>query len=120
MSDGGSERGMSPPCSGSPQDSDAEPEELVDDDSDNNWEDVPGKATPPSRKQVAQKQIPWLGDSNDDGDLPDVAGVSTWLERNPGKHAIPDNANPRFFWVKYSQNRRDAALDAYVGLQNLQ
>ncbi|KAJ7306955.1 hypothetical protein DFH08DRAFT_975752 [Mycena albidolilacea] len=86
---------MSPPCSGSPQDSDAEPEELVDDDSDNNWEDVPGKATPPSRKQVAQKQIPRLGDSNDDGDLPDVAGVLTWLERNPGKHAIPPRDRPK-------------------------
>jgi hypothetical protein len=96
VSDGGSERGMSPPCSGSPpQDSDTEPEEPVDDDSDNNWEDIPAKATPPSREQVAQKQIPRLGDSDDDGDLPDVAGISTWLECNPGKHAIPPCDRPK-------------------------
>jgi hypothetical protein len=128
-SDGGSKRGMSPPCSGSPpQDSNTEPEEPVDDDSDNNWEDVPEKATPPSREQVAQKQIPQLGDSDDDGDLPDVAGVSTWLERNPGKHAIPPHDRPKrvigpeqrrtlYDRAKSKKNRR-AALYAEIAALN--
>ncbi|KAJ7302545.1 hypothetical protein DFH08DRAFT_826563 [Mycena albidolilacea] len=116
---------MSPPCSGSPpQDSNTEP----DDDSDNDWEDVPEKATPPSREQVAQKQIPWLGDSDDDGDLPEVAGVSTWLECNPGKHAIPPRDCPKcvigpeqrrtLYDQAKSKKNRKAALYADIAALN--
>jgi hypothetical protein len=61
-----------------PPDSNREP---VDDDNDNDWEDVPDNITPPSPKKVAQKQIHQLGDSDDDGELSEVAGVTSWAQR---------------------------------------
>jgi hypothetical protein len=93
-SNGRSLSGMSPPHSDSPP---QDTEEPLDDDNDDSWEDIPDNSAPPGPKKVAKNQIPQLGSSqtDDDGELPEVGGVTTWAQRNPGKHVVPGRVRPK-------------------------
>ncbi|KAF8133146.1 hypothetical protein K438DRAFT_1998250 [Mycena galopus ATCC 62051] len=55
-----------------------------------------GISSPTSTPSVlTKKPIPSLGDSDDDGALPEVDGLTTWASRNPGKPVQHPRQRPK-------------------------